>query len=74
MNDVCNIFRWYRSGWGRYTQADPIGLQDGTNLYAYVGANPTAVTADVDRIARNRARHHMDHEALSPNSTRPQHL
>lgn len=21
-----NIFRWYRSGWGRYTQADPIGV------------------------------------------------
>jgi RHS repeat-associated protein len=22
-----NIFRWYKSGWGRYTQADPIGVQ-----------------------------------------------
>ena len=22
-----NIFRWYRGGWGRYTQADPIGLK-----------------------------------------------
>jgi hypothetical protein len=21
-----NIFRWYRSGWGRYTQADPLNL------------------------------------------------
>jgi YD repeat-containing protein len=21
-----NIFRWYRAGWGRYTQADPAGL------------------------------------------------
>src|SRR5436190_5217772 len=21
-----NIFRWYRAGWGRYTQADPIGV------------------------------------------------
>lgn len=20
-----NVFRWYRAGWGRYTQADPLG-------------------------------------------------
>jgi RHS repeat-associated protein len=24
-----NIFRWYASGWGRYTQADPIGMKGG---------------------------------------------
>jgi RHS repeat-associated protein len=30
-----NIFRWYRSGWGRYTQADPIGLAGGSNLFSY---------------------------------------
>lgn len=35
-----NIFRWYRSGWGRYTQADFIGLNGGTNLYSYVHDNP----------------------------------
>lgn len=35
-----NMFRWYRSGWGRYTQSDPIGLRDSTNLFAYVGGNP----------------------------------
>jgi RHS repeat-associated protein len=35
-----NIFRWYRSGWGRYTQADPVGLQAGTNLFSYVHDNP----------------------------------
>jgi RHS repeat-associated protein len=35
-----NIFRWYRAGWGRYTQADPIGVRGGTNLYRYAKANP----------------------------------
>jgi RHS repeat-associated protein len=35
-----NIFRWYRSGWGRYTQVDPIGFQGGPNLYAYSFENP----------------------------------
>jgi RHS repeat-associated protein len=35
-----NIFRWYRGGWGRYTQADPIGLRVSPNLFIYVGGNP----------------------------------
>jgi RHS repeat-associated protein len=34
-----NVFRWYRSGWGRYTQADPIGLV-GDQTYAYATNNP----------------------------------
>jgi RHS repeat-associated protein len=35
-----NIFRWYREGWGRYTEADPIGLESVLNLYSYVDGNP----------------------------------
>ncbi|MDP9190151.1 MAG: RHS domain-containing protein [Acidobacteriota bacterium] len=44
-----NIFRWYRSGWGRYTQADPVGVvQLGQpdlqlphiNLFNYVSGRP----------------------------------
>jgi RHS repeat-associated protein len=35
-----NIFRWYRSSWGRYTQADLIGLNGGANLYRYAIDNP----------------------------------
>ncbi len=39
-----NVFRFYRSAWGRYTQADPIGLQGGLNLLSYAGANPLLQT------------------------------
>jgi RHS repeat-associated protein len=41
-NDEYNIFRWYRSGWGRYTQADPIELRGGQNLYGYVDSDPVS--------------------------------
>jgi RHS repeat-associated protein len=36
-----NIFRWYRAGWGRYTQADPRDLfLLSEHAFAYVGGNP----------------------------------
>ncbi len=43
-----NIFRWYRAGWGRYTQADPLArfvpvwqpAEISAALYGYAGANP----------------------------------
>ncbi|HSY50113.1 MAG TPA: RHS repeat-associated core domain-containing protein [Thermoanaerobaculia bacterium] len=38
-----NIFRWYRSESGRYTQSDPIGLDGGIDLYAYGNGNPLQV-------------------------------
>ena len=34
-----NIFRWYRAAWGRYTQADPVGVP----TYVYSNANPVGV-------------------------------
>lgn len=40
-----NVFRWYRAGWGRYTQADPAGFYGGIHFYAYVADNPL-VAAD----------------------------
>lgn len=35
-----NYFRNYDPSTGRYVQVDPLGLKDGLNPYAYVGANP----------------------------------
>ena len=35
-----NIFPWYRAGWGRYTQADPLRFFGSTNLFEYSGNNP----------------------------------
>jgi RHS repeat-associated protein len=41
-----NVFRWYRAGWGRYTQSDPIFERSGLKkfpepgLYSYVDGNP----------------------------------
>ena len=40
MNREYNIFRWYRAGWARYTQADPLGHEGGLNSYAYGAGNP----------------------------------
>ena len=35
-----NIFRWYSSGWGRYTQGDPIGIGRSKSLFEYGKDNP----------------------------------
>ena len=41
-----NVFRWYTAGWGRYTQADPLGELRASepNLYRYARANSIRVT------------------------------
>jgi RHS repeat-associated protein len=39
-----NGYRWYRTAWGRYTQADPMAQRLGTTrapgLYSYTNGNP----------------------------------
>ena len=47
-----NIFRWYRAGWGRYSQADPIGLAGGMTLYQYGEENPINATDPLGLIGR----------------------
>jgi RHS repeat-associated protein len=35
-----NIFRWYRQGWGRYSQSDPLGRAGDRHAYTYGNGNP----------------------------------
>ncbi len=36
-----NVRRWYVGGQGRYSQADPLGLTSGPNVFSYVSGAPT---------------------------------
>lgn len=44
MNRQYNIFRWYRAGWGRYTQVDPLVATVQQPAYAYGFDNPIRFT------------------------------
>jgi RHS repeat-associated protein len=49
-----NVFRWYRSAWGRYAQADPIlvsGKITTIDAYRYARANPTIFTDRLGLVA-----------------------
>ena len=55
-----NIFRWYRAGWGRYTQSDP--LEWAGQEYAYASDNPIGNTDslglyDTGSAAKDLVRH-----------------
>jgi len=39
-----NIFRWYRSGWGQYTQPDPDGISRLAEPYGYARKRPLMLT------------------------------
>jgi len=39
-----NVFRFYRAGWGRYTQADPISFGRAHQPYTYVEGRPGIAT------------------------------
>ncbi|HXH38819.1 MAG TPA: RHS repeat-associated core domain-containing protein [Thermoanaerobaculia bacterium] len=47
-----NVFRWYCGGWGRYTQADPMGFAAGPDVYAYVLGNPIDLVDAMGLVAQ----------------------
>ena len=46
-----NDFRSYQASQGRYTQADPIGLEGGLNRFGYVEGNPLGAVDPDGRLA-----------------------
>jgi len=61
---IYNMFRWYQPSWGGYTQADPVGLDGGINLYRYAAGNPLRFTDPNGlraKIDDGRLRRYYDH-------------
>jgi RHS repeat-associated protein len=48
-----NVFRWYRGGWGRYTEADPMLGKDpnANDVYGYATENPLSYTDQTGLLA-----------------------
>jgi RHS repeat-associated protein len=57
-----NIFRWYMPMAGRYTQADPIGLENKVNLFSYAAGNPMRYF-DADGLSYVSDNYAQDNEA-----------
>ena len=56
-----NIFRWYRAGWGRYTQVDPIGVGGRGQFDARDGSVTAFDAARVRRkLQAEQSRAHLD--------------
>jgi RHS repeat-associated protein len=53
-----NIFRWYQPRWGRYAEADPLGVKSGTNLYLYSFVNPES-NSDPTGLITCRCQRHL---------------
>ena len=47
-----NVFRWYRAGWGRYTQPDPLGVTEELNVFSYAVGNPISFIDEYGLRAR----------------------
>jgi hypothetical protein len=62
MND--DMFRWYTSDWGRYTQADPLGVAvSDANLYVYAGNDPVDF---IDPSGQVKIRHTITRRGTVP--------
>ena len=72
LNSSYNIFRWYRAGWGRYTQSDPIfnlfvKIPD-PDLYAYVHGNPIRWADPLGLITTIQCNGNDDYEVVNDNN------
>jgi RHS repeat-associated protein len=47
-----NVHRWYRAGWGRYTQADPLRVATLVDPFTYAGGNPQVYTDELGLFPR----------------------
>lgn len=47
---VYNLYRWHQPGVGRYTRADPVGIELDLNLYRYAASNPLRFTDPDGRL------------------------